>query len=96
MKGPAEAGPVCPDLRFALPALLAAEVSRRHRVFEEILVLRQETAREVQNLKAVAIADGPELHVGWVAVAVPAGNHPSHPVSDLVHGSIDARRPAPR
>jgi hypothetical protein len=73
-----------------LPALFS-----RHRVCEEILVLRYETALKAENLKAVAVADGPELHVGWVAVAVSAGNDPAHPVSDLVHGSIDACRPTP-
>jgi hypothetical protein len=36
----------------------------RHRVFEEILVLRREAFRELDNLKAVAIADGPELDIG--------------------------------
>jgi hypothetical protein len=63
-EGPAEAGPVCPDLDCALPALLAADVFRGHRVFEEILMLRFETVRKAENLKAVAIADGPELHLG--------------------------------
>jgi hypothetical protein len=33
-------------------------------VCEEILVLRCETVREAENLKAVGIADGPELHLG--------------------------------
>ena len=36
----------------------------RHRVCEEIPVLRFETVREAENLKAVAIADGPELDIG--------------------------------
>src|SRR5690242_9051100 len=52
-------------MRFAgfwLPVLLS-----RHRVLEEILVLRREAFRELQNLKAVAIADGPELDIGRVA-----------------------------
>ena len=44
-------------------ALLLALFSR-HRVFEEILVLRCEAFRELKNLKAVPIADGPELDVG--------------------------------
>ena len=47
----------------ALPVLLLALFSR-HRAFDEILVLRCEAFREFQNLKAVAIADGPELDVG--------------------------------
>ena len=47
----------------ALPALLPALFSR-HRVCEEILVLRCEALRKLQNLKAVAIADGPELDIG--------------------------------
>ena len=64
MRGPAEAGPVCPDLRCALPALLSAGRFRRHRVFEETLVLRCEAFRKLENLKAVAIADGPELDIG--------------------------------
>jgi hypothetical protein len=38
----------------------------RHRVFEEILVLRCEVFRELHNLEAVAIADSPELDVGRV------------------------------
>ena len=63
MRGPAEAGPVCPGSDCALPALLPALFSR-HRVFEEILVLRCEAFRKLQNLKAVAIADGPELDIG--------------------------------
>src|SRR5215472_3638428 len=42
----------------ALPALLPG-LFRRHRVFEEILVLRCEAFRKLENLKAVAIADGP-------------------------------------
>ena len=64
MTGPAEAGPVCRDLSdCALPALLPALFSRHH-VFEEILVLRGEALRESQNLKAVGIADGPELDIG--------------------------------
>ena len=46
-------------LRFASFALF-----RRHRVFEEILVLRCEAFRKLENLKAVAIADGPELDIG--------------------------------
>jgi len=63
MKGPAEAGPFCRDSDCALPALLPVLFSR-HRVSEEILVLRGEAFRELQNLKAVAIADGPELDIG--------------------------------
>ena len=47
-------------LRFA--ALLQALFSR-HDVFEEILVLRSEVFRTSENLKAVAIADGPELDI---------------------------------
>jgi hypothetical protein len=47
----------------ALPALLQALLSRHH-VFEEILVLRREAFRESENLKAMAIADGPELDIG--------------------------------
>ena len=62
-KGPAEAGPVALISDCALPALLLALFSR-HRVCEEILVLRRETFRELENLKAVAIADGPELDIG--------------------------------
>src|SRR5690348_11569976 len=96
----------------ALPAWLPVLLSR-HDVFEKILVLRCEAFREAKNLKAVAIADGPELDIGRVAgsaahgiaiaIAIVLGlifafadNDPAHPVSDLVHGSIDARRPAPR
>jgi hypothetical protein len=63
MKGPAEAGPVCPDLDGALPALLPG-LFRRHRVCEEILVLRCEALRKLENLKAVGIADDPELDIG--------------------------------
>jgi len=63
MKGPAEAGPHCSISDCGLPALLPV-LFRRHRVFEEILVLRREAFRELENLKAVAIADGPELDVG--------------------------------
>src|SRR5207249_7464776 len=59
-RGPAEAGPVALILDCALPALLDATFSR-HRVFEEILVLRCEAFRKSENLKAVAIADGPDL-----------------------------------
>ena len=63
MKGPAEAGPVCADagLRFAglLPGLFG-----RHHVFEEILVLRREALRKLENLKAVRIADRPKLNIG--------------------------------
>ena len=33
-------------------------------VFEEILVLSYEPVRKPENLKAVAIADDPELHLG--------------------------------
>jgi len=62
-KGPAEAGPVALISDCALPALLLALFSR-HRVFEEILVLRCEAFRKLENLKAVAIADGPELDIG--------------------------------
>ena len=62
-KGPAEAGPFAPILDCALPALLDATFSR-HRVFEEILVLRCEAFRKSENLKAVAIADGPDLDIG--------------------------------
>jgi len=47
----------------ALPGLLPA-LFRRDRVFEEILVLRFEAIRKAENLEAVAIADGPELHLG--------------------------------
>jgi hypothetical protein len=36
----------------------------RYRVREEILVLRSEALRKLENLKAVAIADGPELDIG--------------------------------
>ena len=50
-------------LDCAWPALLLALFSR-HRVFKEILVLRCEAFRELKNLKAVPIADGPELDVG--------------------------------
>lgn len=50
-------------LDCALPALLQAIFSR-HCVFEEILVLRCEAFRKLENLKAVAIADGPELDTG--------------------------------
>ena len=63
MKGPAEAGPVALILDCALPALLLAIFSR-HRVFEEILMLRCEPFRKPENLKTVAIADGPELDIG--------------------------------
>ena len=63
MKGPAEAGPVALISDCALPALLLALFSR-HRVCEEILVLRREALRKLENLKAVAIADGPELDIG--------------------------------
>lgn len=69
-RGPAEAGPIaliCDSYDLisdcALPALLQAIFSR-HRVFEEILVLRCEAFRKLENLKAVAIADGPELDIG--------------------------------
>ena len=48
-------------LRFA--SLLQALFSR-HGVFEEILVLRGEAFRKAEDLKAVAIADGPELDIG--------------------------------
>ena len=47
----------------ALAALLQTIFSR-HRVFEEILVLRCEAFRKLENLKAVAITDGPELDIG--------------------------------
>ena len=47
----------------ALPALLPALFSR-HRVCEEILVLRCEAFRKLENLKAVAIAYGPKLDIG--------------------------------
>ena len=63
-RGPAEAGPRCPDLRLRFAALLSADLFRRHRVCEEILVLRFETVRKAENVKAVAIADCPELHLG--------------------------------
>ena len=63
MTGPAEAGPVVLISDCALPTLLQAIFSR-HRVFEEILVLRCEAFRKLENLKAVAIADGPELDIG--------------------------------
>jgi hypothetical protein len=63
MRGPAEAGPVALISDCALPALLPALFSRHH-VCEEILVLRREALRKLENLKAVAITDGPELDVG--------------------------------
>jgi hypothetical protein len=47
----------------ALPALLPGLFSR-HRVFEEILMFRREALRKLENLKAVGIADGPELDIG--------------------------------
>ena len=47
----------------AWPALLPVLLGR-HRVCEEILVLRCEAFRELENLKAVAITDGPELDIG--------------------------------
>ena len=62
MTGPAETGPVCPGSELR-PALLPGLFSR-HRVFEEILVLRCEAFRKLENLKAVAITDGPELDIG--------------------------------
>jgi hypothetical protein len=62
-KGPASAGPFALILDCALPALLQAIFSR-HRVFEEILVLGCEAFRKSENLKAVAIADGPDLDIG--------------------------------
>ena len=64
MRGPAEAGPRCPDLRLRFAALLSTDLFRRHRVCEEILVSRCEAFRKLENLKAVAIADGPELDIG--------------------------------
>jgi len=36
----------------------------RHRVVEEILVLRCDAFQELDNLKVVAIAGGPELDFG--------------------------------
>jgi len=50
-------------LVLRLPGLLPA-LFRRDRVFEQLLVLRRETLRKAENLKAVAIADGPELDFG--------------------------------
>ena len=64
MTGPAEAGPVwrgLPDC--ASPAWLPVLLSR-HYVCEEILVLRREALRKLQNLEAVTIADSPELDIG--------------------------------
>ena len=49
---------------LGLRVALLLTLFSRHRVFEEILVLRCEAFRETENLKAVAIADGPELDVG--------------------------------
>src|SRR6516164_6365428 len=65
---PAEAGLLGLISDCASPALLPALFSR-HRVFEEILVLRCEAFRKLENLKAVAIADGPELDIGGVTVS---------------------------
>src|SRR6185437_3550775 len=76
----------------------------RHRVCEEIPVFRLEAVGEAENLKAVAIADGPELHLGAratplvlvvVRVLALADNDPAHPVGNLVDGSVHARCPAP-
>jgi hypothetical protein len=47
------------DGGIELPVLLS-----RHNVFEKILVLRCEAFCKLENLKAVAIADGPELDIG--------------------------------
>src|ERR1700722_15891940 len=90
-------GSRCTDLTIALCPLCyllsSAWAFSRHRVFEEILVLRYEPVRKPENLKAVAIADGPELHLMARALAlVPvvvlvralAGNDPAHPVSNLI------------
>ena len=46
-----------------MPAFLEA-LFGRHRVLEEILVLRREAFRKAEDLEAVAIADGPELDIG--------------------------------
>ena len=62
MRGPAEAGPVALISDCALPAWLPVLLSR-HDVFEKILVLRCEAFRKTENLKAVAIADGPKLDI---------------------------------
>ena len=62
-KGPAEAGPVALISDCSLRALLPVSFSR-HNVLKEILVLRCEAFRKLENLKAVAIADGPELDIG--------------------------------
>ena len=75
-----------PRCQFALARLARAYYSVA-RVLEQIRVLRYEIIREAQDLKAVAITDGPELHLGSVAVL---DNDPARPTRNLIHGSIEA------
>src|SRR5215472_5934067 len=73
---------------------LPADLFTRQSLLEEILVVLLEAVREAQDLKAVAITDGPELQLGSVAVVILLGNDPARPTSNLIHGSIDALCPA--
>ena len=81
----------CPCPACYLPIYLLA------RVLKEIVVLRFEMGSEAQDLKAVAITDGPELQL-IAAVLIVAfalvGNDPARVTSNLIHGSIDALCPA--
>ncbi len=96
MRGPAEAGPVALIAECACPACYLP-IYLPARVLEQILVSRLETVREAQDLKAVAIADGPELQLGFVAVpmalAIALAVDPARPTGNLLDGSIDARCP---
>ena len=68
----------------ACPACSCLTIYLLARVLEKVSVVRFEIVREPQDLKAVAITDGPELKL----VAAP---DPARPTRNLLHGSIDAR-----
>src|SRR5919198_5586159 len=84
------AEPVCTSncgLTYAADALIVGIVVK-------VPVMLFEVVGETQHLKAVAITDGPELQIGSVAfplaVAMAVPVDPAHPMSNLIHGSIDA------
>ena len=96
-----------PAIGYEDPACYLPPIYLLARVLEEILVVRLEAVREAQDLKTVAITDGPELQLGSFAVPIAlavavvillglvvATNDPARPTSNLIHGSIDARSPA--